>query len=384
MSVGRNGEHSGRAAVFCSRYLAYSQTFIYEEIRQHVRYEVEVFCRGLLNPGQFPFHPVHTAGLLYPYTRYSRRFLHILAQRPFHLVHAHFGTVGITAMYYARRRNLPLVVTFHGRDVPLLRSAERWMPKHWGYAALSPRLLRTMTLGLCASRELLEMLVGFGVPRDRLRLHPIGIDVEAISFRPPRGRPARVVMVGRFVEKKGFTYGLRAFARGSRDLPARLTIVGGGALEPRLRALVQDLGLSDRVEFAGILPHSRVLRLLEQSDILLAPSVVTRRGDRESGLMVVKEAGAAGAVAVGTVHGGIPEIIDDGVTGFLVPERDVAAMAERLRLLLSDEELRIRLARAARRKMEREYDNTHRVAALEERYDEARRIHARGTESRRR
>jgi colanic acid/amylovoran biosynthesis glycosyltransferase len=101
---------------------------------------------------------------------------------------------------------------------------------------------------------------------------------------------------------------------------------------------------------------------------------VTADGNRESGLMVVKEASATGVVPIGTYHGGIPEIIEDGRTGFLVPERDVEALAERLGWLVADAELRRRMGEAARAKMEREYDNTQRVAVLEALYDEAREL----------
>ena len=98
---------------------------------------------------------------------------------------------------------------------------------------------------------------------------------------------------------------------------------------------------------------------------------MTRIGERESGLIVVKEAGACGLPVVGSVHGGIPEIIDEGVTGFLVQERDVGGLSDRLGSLLADEALRERMGAAARAKMEREYDVRERVSELEDLYDEA-------------
>jgi glycosyltransferase involved in cell wall biosynthesis len=102
----------------------------------------------------------------------------------------------------------------------------------------------------------------------------------------------------------------------------------------------------------------------------MAPSVVGPGGDRESGLIVLKDAGACARPAVGTVHGGIPEIIVDGETGFLVAEHDPAALAEKLDRLVADDALRERMGRAARERMEREYDQRVRVAALEDVYDE--------------
>jgi colanic acid/amylovoran biosynthesis glycosyltransferase len=121
-----------------------------------------------------------------------------------------------------------------------------------------------------------------------------------------------------------------------------------------------------------------VAELLRSSQVLLAPSVVDRHGNRESGLIVVKEASACATVPIGSRHGGIPEIIDDGVTGYLVAERDVASIADRMRRLVREPALRERLGAAAREKMRREYDNTARVRALEDLYDEAGARHAAG------
>jgi colanic acid/amylovoran biosynthesis glycosyltransferase len=102
--------------------------------------------------------------------------------------------------------------------------------------------------------------------------------------------------------------------------------------------------------------------------------VTTMDGDRESGTIAVKEASASGAVPLATWHGGLPEIVEDGRTGFLVPERDVATLADRLDTLLADPGLRQRMRAAGRAKMQAEYDLPLRNRALEEAYDLARTI----------
>jgi len=358
-------------ALFNTHFLPYSQTFVHEEIRQHRRYAVEVFCRTRELAERFPHQPVHVGGPLYGAMIRDAGFEARFRRGGLSLVHAHFGTGAVYARHYARRYGLPLVVTFHGYDVALLQSRSRWTPTHLRYALLGPRVLREMTLGLCASEELREMLLAQGVPASRLVVHRLGIDLTRFQPGPRTGDEIRVIMVGRLVEKKGFEDGLAAFARVAGELPAlRLSIVGEGERLAALRRQAETLGVTDRVSFLGALPADQVATLLSTSQVLLAPSVVDRVGNRESGLIVVKEASASETVPIGTRHGGIPEIIEDGVTGYLVAERDVAALADRLRRVATDPALRQRLGAAAREKMLREYDNVRRVAELEARYDE--------------
>ena len=179
-------------------------------------------------------------------------------------------------------------------------------------------------------------------------------------------------MVGRFVEKKGFAYGIRAFAQAlAGGCDAELVVVGSGELGPRLVHLVRELGITSHVDFRGALDSDQIADLLSEADVLMAPSVVAADGDRESGVIAIKEASASGAAVLGTYHGGIPEIIDDGQTGFLVPERHPELLGDRLQTLLTDRERARSMGRAGRLKMEREYDLTHQVDELETRYDEA-------------
>jgi len=360
-----------RVAVFSTRFLPYSETFVHDELRAHQRYAADVFCARRLYPERFDHPNVFVGGRLYEFTRWSSAFDARIAAGGYALIHAHFGTGAVYAVPFARRHKLPLVVTFHGFDVPLLGSGERLYPMYWPYALLGPSVLRHLTLGLCASIELYEMLRELGVPAARLRVHRIGIDVDRFTpgARAAGGEPS-VVIVGRFVPKKGLVYGVRAFAEARRAGGAgRLTIVGDGPLRPQLEAAVRDEGVANAVTFAGALPHEAVAALLAQADVLMAPSCTTANGDRESGTIVVKEASASGAVPLVTWHGGLPEIVEEGRTGYLVPERDVAALAARLRELLGDPALRARLGAAARAKMLAEYDNRARVAALEAAYD---------------
>ena len=361
---------TARVALFCTNFLPYSQTFIYDQIRFHSRYEVDVFAWRRHYAERFPFPRVHLGGPLYPLRGRSRSFAKVFEERKFDLIHAHFGPAGALASYWAKRYRLPLAVTFHGYDVPILTSSRRFRPEWLPYAASAKKMLQTMDLGLCDSQELLEMLVDYGVPASRLLRHPLGIDLEGFRGDVEAPRRPQVIMIGRFVEKKGLAYGIRAFALAQRKVPeARLVIVGDGELEPKLKALVQELDLSASVQFTGVQSPAQIQEHLRASAVLLAPSVVASWGDRDSGIIVVKEASASGVVPIGTWHGGIPEIIEEGRSGYLVQERDVKGMGERLATLLSDEPLRLKLARGARQKMEREYEGRMLVSKLEDCFD---------------
>ncbi len=364
-------------ALFNTRFLPYSQTFVYEEIRHHQRYDAEVFCGVRLLPERFPWPRVNVAGPLYRVTRSSAPFDARFRERNFTLVHAHFGPGAVYALPFARRHRLPLVVTFHGYDVPILTSWRRWLPEHLRYALLGPQVLREMTLGLCASNELRELLIAQGVPGDKLRVHRLGVDLDRFHPGTRPAQPTDVVMIGRFIEKKGFEFGLQSFARVAAELPdIRLTLIGEGEREPMLKSIAREAGIEQRVTFAGTRSPEQVAATLATAHVLLAPSVVEPgTGNRESGLIVVKEASASGAVPIGTLHGGIPEIIDDGVTGYLVAERDVDALADRLSRVMKDPARCRSMGLAAREKMIREYDNRARVSALESLYDEARSIY---------
>jgi glycosyltransferase involved in cell wall biosynthesis len=361
-----------RVAMFREDFLPFSQTFVFEELRLLQRHRVDVFAWRRLNEALFPYEPVHAGGVPFLLTGYSHAFHAQFQSQPYELIHAHFGTSGMYALPYAARYRLPLVVTFHGVDVTVLGSWARFLPHRWPYAWLAPRLLQRMTLGLCVSHEIRDRLRALGAPADRLVIHRLGIDLG--QFTIGRRDPAKVevVMVGRLVEKKGFEYGLQAFARVAKAHPNMgLTIIGDGARRRSLEQLASALGIVDRVTFTGVLPSGEVSERLRRSDVLLAPSVTGRDGNREGSPMTVKEGSASQVVPVSTYHAGIPEIVEDGRTGFLVHERDVDGLADRLERLVRDSSLRVRMGRAAREKMEREFDNRVQVDELEKFYDRA-------------
>ncbi|MEE2755429.1 MAG: glycosyltransferase [Myxococcota bacterium] len=370
-------ERRPRAALFATQFGAYSQTFIYDEARLHTRYDIEVFSRVRSNHDAFPFEPVHTVNgrlpaAVYGVTTYSRQYMKRLKDGDFDLIHAHFGPGSIYALPYQRATKLPLVVTYHGYDVPLLMTSRRFHPSYWRYWLRSKSMFRNVNRFLAASNELHDLLIELGAPPEKVKVWRLGVFIPELNTIPERSGQ-NIVMVGRFTEKKGHIYGLEAFGKLlQQGVDATLHLVGDGELRPDYDAVIRHFDMADRVQFHGVLSHPDVLALMEGMDVLMCPSVIAANGDRESGILVAKEAGARYVPVIGTYHGGIPEIIDDQKTGFLVPERDSEALGQRLWQLMTNPELREKMGRAAREKMVREYDIVERIDVLERHYDEVR------------
>ncbi len=134
------------------------------------------------------------------------------------------------------------------------------------------------------------------------------------------------------------------------------TIVGDGPLRGRIEQLIRDLGIAHAVDLVGWKRRPEIVDMLSSCDVLLAPSITAESGDQEGSPVVLMEALAAGVAVVSTRHSGIPELVEDGVTGFLVPERDVMALTEKLRHLADHPLVRARLGRAGREVVDRQHN----------------------------
>lgn len=367
-----------KIALFSTSFLPYSQTFIYDEIRSHSEnYRVEVFCKERLNSDRFPYphinKPPKIFEFLYENIAYWPSFKKKIKQENFDLVHAHFGTGAVYTLPYVKKFNLPLVVTLHGYDVSDLMGINKFYPKRWRYNLKASSIFKHANLLLVASEELRAMLIELGVPNEKVKVYRLGIDLDRFSYDEPspKNGPVSFVMVGRFTEKKGHIYALKALKKVlDKGFDAELSFIGSGSLEDELRQFVTENEIDDKVHFRGILTADEVAEELKKSDVLLAPSLVPASYDRESGLIVVKEASASGRPVIGTWHGGIHEIIDDGKTGFLVPERNVPKLADRMIRLIKDPEMRKNFGKAGRDKMEQEYDLKQQVNVLESHYED--------------
>lgn len=256
------------------------------------------------------------------------RKLAILARSGFvpDVVHAHFGDVALRSRFATLLWPVPFVASFYGHDasrVPLRDGADVYEPLH-----------STAQRVTVLSGEMRRRLVDLGFPDHRVREHRIGVDPDRFPFRERRKDPGadtiELLTVARLVEKKGVDYALRALAPLAERFRFRYRIIGDGPLRGALEERSRGLGLEERVEFMGSATQDRVRAAIDEADLFLLPSVTAADGDREGTPTVLMEASASGLPVVATHHAGIPEVVLDGVTGALVPERDVEALTRAL------------------------------------------------------
>ncbi|TDC37886.1 glycosyltransferase [Micromonospora sp. 15K316] len=292
----------------------------------------------------------------------SARLRRLLARLKPTVVHAHFGGDGWLISRTAQQLGVPLVVTLHGVDVtrqpavPGLRGARhrRKLRAAFDRAALI----------IAVSAFIRDRALELGADPAKVRVHYTGVPIPA---EPPAGpKTWDVVFVGRFVDKKGADDLVEALGL-LAPLRPRVLFIGAGPRQEATRARAVQLQVD--ATFLGAQPPELVQQHMAQARMLAAPSRTASDGDCEGLPTTVLEAASLGLPVVATHHSGIPEGVREGETGLLCAERDPAALAENIRRLLTDEPLRERLGRAARRHAVENFDLRRQTRLLEELYE---------------
>jgi glycosyltransferase involved in cell wall biosynthesis len=266
-------------------------------------------------------------------------------------VHAHFAHASATiAMYAAAQLGLPFSFTGHANDLFQRRS-------------LLGLKLRRAAFVACISewhRELYSAVA----PADGGRRPVVRCGVDTRAWTPrTEGPPGTLLFVGRLVEKKGLDTLIRALARMEAPL-YRLRVVGDGPMRGSWETLAQDLGVAPRIEWLGARGNADVLRELRAAELFVLPCRPDAAGDRDGLPVVLMEAMAAGVPVVAGDLPAIRELVEDGVTGRLVPGGDVGRLAETLAELAGDPAGRERLSRAGRARVCAEFSMEANAARL--------------------
>jgi phosphatidyl-myo-inositol dimannoside synthase len=276
----------------------------------------------------------------------------LTARARFDVIQAHWvlPNAPMAALAAARRR-LPLVISLHGSDVFV---AEKWKPlgavAHWCFD-------RAQAITAC-SPDLAERAFALGAPEAKTGVIPYGADLKVFHVDPDAAERVRarlnlsadelmILAVGRLVYKKGFDFLVQAVDEVRRAAPnARLVLAGDGDLRGELEDRVAALGLAHYVTFAGFVPRQEIPSFFAASDIVAVPSVRDEAGNVDGLPNVALEAMAAGKPLIASRVAGLPQVVQDGVNGLLVEEKQPQLLAEAILRLAHDGELRRRMGAA--------------------------------------
>ena len=287
------------------------------------------------------------------------------------VVHAHLEMAITLAVPAAALVGLPCVCTFHHVTAPL---SGRAAGRERLAVEAATRSFRSLFVSEASRRSFQEIYRPRGLPANWKVMHN-GIDIANFfpgevdpSVRAQLGagtdRPL-VVLPAAFRDFKGIPVAIEAWPIVTERFPdAVLALVGGGELEPMLKALVAERGLTERVIFAGV--RTDMPQVYRAADVVLLPSVYG-----ENLPTVLIEASASGRAVAASRIGGIPDIVLDGASGLLFDPGSPEELAETVCRLLGDPELRDRLGTAARDRAQNEFSSTVWVSRLAETYREA-------------
>ncbi len=287
----------------------------------------------------------------------SKKIIAFLKQLQPRAVLAHYGPSGVAMLQICIELKLPLFVHFHGYDAYRKDVLEN-------YGHYYPSLFKYASGLVVVSKDMYRQLCILGAPESKLNLLYYG--VESADF-PEKVLPGRLqfAFVGRFVEKKSPTDIIEAFSIVLEKLPyARLLMVGEGELKQTCVALAATLGIKDKIDFTGILERKSIAKMLSESYCLVLPSQRPLSGDSEGAPLVLLEAGAAARPVISTRHGGIPDIVDDGVTGILTQPGNIKALADAMIYLGSNPALAEQMGKAAKVKITQYFSRNRYINAL--------------------
>jgi colanic acid/amylovoran biosynthesis glycosyltransferase len=356
---------------------------IYRQITALKRCVPEVIAQKREQTERYPFEPVQVVPK--SATHFLRRFwfrqlrdmpwqisetelrvlLGVLSRIDARLLHIYFGQIAVHLLPLIRAWKNPSIVSFHGADVTVDMNK-------LAYREATQQMLEAVKLVLVRSQSLRRAVADLGCDPEKIEIQRTGIPLEEFPFRErswPKSGEWRLVQAGRLIEKKGLPVTLRAFAVFLGKYPnATLTIAGEGPMLGQLQKLACELNVEAGVSFTGFISQEQLGETYYRSHIFLHPSQTGHDGNQEGIPNSMLEAMASGLPVFATQHGGIPEAIENGVSGVLVPERDYEDLARALLNAAQDPVFLSRIAHSGTEVVRKNFDLHAQAQRLEEIY----------------
>lgn len=354
---------------FKTKYLNLSETFIDRLIKNHQKFTPFVAtCYASHYTENVKIYSMPTAGLRGLLNKINLKinrtppFLYnvVSKERP-SLIHGHFGLDSYRLLGLKKYFGLPLVVNFYGYDVIRL-------PNEYGWKRRYKKLAREGDLFIAGSEDMKRNLLELGFPESNIRILKLGMDVKSIAYEERTSAGPKLMMVGRMVEKKGFTYAIDAIKiLKNKNIDVTLDLYGDGKLRKNLEQKVNQLSLQNAITFHGQKTNDVIIHELYKHDILLVPSVQAKDGDREGIPQTTVEGMATGIPVIASQHAGLPELVIHEKTGLSVPEHNPGMIAKAVERYLNEPQLAQRISKSERQFVEKNH-NIHTLVNQLEKY----------------
>lgn len=315
-----------------------------------------LFCEGFRQLPDFAMKLPDAKGSIHEIGQSILLALEIKKRGIQHL-HAHFGTQATTvARQAAIFAGITYTFTAHAKDI------------YYQYeesTELDLKMRDAETTVTVSDYNLAYLQEKYGTDAAKAVRIYNGMDLSKFPYTPFESREKHILAVGRLVPKKGFSVLLDALAiLKKRNVSMCCTLVGDGGLRESLQAQIHALGIGDVVKMVGPMPQPDIIDFVKSANMMVAPCVISDDGDRDGLPTVLLESMALGTPVISTQVAGIPELVQDNITGLCVPSQDPQALADAMEKLLNDVELCQTLSKTARTLIEREYDEDINAASL--------------------
>jgi glycosyltransferase involved in cell wall biosynthesis len=298
--------------------------------------------------------------------RFDNRFnlsehalLNSLKREKVDCVLAEYGTTAVATLKVVSHLQIPLVVHFHGSDASLKDVLKKNKEKYKLVFAYASRII-------VVSKKMRSVLLTLGCPDNKLVLSYYGPDTSFVECQPDY-KSQQFISVGRFVEKKAPYLTILSYKNMAADFPSsKLVMVGDGELLPVCQQLANALNLSNQVEFKKVQTPEQIKTLLNESIAFVQHSIVADNGDSEGTPVAILEAQAAALPVISTYHAGIPDVVINDETGFLVEEKNVDEMAKNMRRILNEKGLAKKLGEKGRERIKQHFSREKNLKQIEE------------------
>lgn len=327
--------------IFRNTALYPSEVFISEQLNAMRDYRPVLLCRNMVGkPNVERILNLSDSGraefIKFSLLRTAPLFESRIRNAGLGLIHAHFLPDAVLISKIAKNLNLPLVATSHGFDTQMSRWSQfkTKKPSNLQFLLHEHELYADAAAFIAVSNFMRDKMIARGVPSPKIITHYIGVDTK--KFTPSPQNSGYVLNVSRHVSWKGVDVVLKAFSLLPKSLGLKLIQVGGGSETPQLHQLATELGISDRVEWRGVQPHSVVRKLMQACSCYVQASMPDRNGQTEAFGMVLLEAAASGVPVIASDSGGMPEAMVENETGYLFQPGNYEELAEKIGFVMGN------------------------------------------------